>query len=167
MGVLYSATSTLPTDLEKLVLLEGMVAELLSAAPTVENSELVHYNLTLATHELCVNIIEHAFNGVQGDFTLRMSLRNDPLRFEAETEDRGSRVFSNSDWSPPKLDDTPVRGLGIWLIRQLMDFVLYTNNDGVNHWRIVKQLQPAPQIAHVPAQAIMGQNGTAGSARGF
>lgn len=45
MSIITTETITLPTDLEQLVMLEAVVAELLASAPAVEGAEAVQYNI--------------------------------------------------------------------------------------------------------------------------
>ncbi|MBP1466876.1 ATP-binding protein [Candidatus Chloroploca sp. M-50] len=43
-------------------------------------------------------------------------------------------------YEPPDLDDIPNGGMGIFLIRKLMDDVTYTRVSGRNHWSLTKSL---------------------------
>ena len=131
------------TDLERLQVLSTEISELLAHAPPLVEADIVHYNAHLAVHELCVNIIKHAYEGGPGNFTLTLSLSDDPWRVEAFTTDQGRQPFSLANWTPPNLDDLPVHGLGIFLIRNLMDEVHCTTNADGNRWHLVKRLQLA------------------------
>ncbi len=152
MSIVTSKTITLPTDLEQLVVLDALVAELLVSAPAFEDAEAVHYNIVLALHELCVNIIKHAYEGQPGEFQLTLALHDSPSRLVIDSYDRGTRPFSLASVAEPDLVDPPINGLGIFLMRQLMDTVQFDVSGGVNHWHITKQLTDSTQnLSHSPA----------------
>jgi anti-sigma regulatory factor (Ser/Thr protein kinase) len=44
----------------------------------------------------------------------------------------------------PNLEQPGERGMGIFLIRQLMDEVVYEPQPGANYWRLRKQLLLSP-----------------------
>jgi serine/threonine-protein kinase RsbW len=151
---IFSSVLVLPTDLERLAVLETQINELLAHAPALTEADIVQYNLHLAVHELCVNIIKHAYDGVTGKFMLTLSLLDMPWRIEASTCDHGRRRFDAERWAPPKLDELPVHGLGIFLIRSLMDEVSYAPDADCTRWRMVKHLEladaPGPAEARRP-----------------
>jgi len=152
MSIIMTETITLPTDLEQLVMLEAVVAELLASAPAVEDAEAMQYNIVLALHELCVNIIKHAYEGQPGEFQITLALYDSPSRLVIDSYDRGTKPFSLASVAEPDLVDPPINGLGIFLMRQLMDTVQFDVCDGVNHWRITKQLSDSTQnLSHSPA----------------
>lgn len=145
MGIVATRTITLPTDYEQLAELEPVVAEILAGAPTIEDVEIVQYNVVLALHELCVNIIKHAFAGQAGEFEVQLALYDAPYRLEIDTYDSGTRPLDLGGVAEPNLDDPPINGLGIFLMRQLMDAVTYETGAKGNHWRLVKQLPIAAE----------------------
>jgi serine/threonine-protein kinase RsbW len=148
---IYRSSIVLPTDLAQLGLLEQQVDDLLAYAPAVEEPEIARYNIWLATHELCVNIIGHAYDGDPGEFAVTFSLKADPLRVEVDTHDHGRALFDLQAWAPPDLDDPPIHGLGIFLMHELMDEVEYAPRIGDSRWHLTKYLQPA--AANSPALA--------------
>lgn len=145
MGIVATRTITLPTDYEQLAGLEPVVADILAGAPAIEDVEIVQYNVVLALHELCVNIIKHAFAGQPGQFQVRLALHDAPYRLEIDTYDPGTRPLDLGGVAEPNLDDPPINGLGIFLMRQLMDTVDYETGATGNHWRLVKQLPIAAE----------------------
>lgn len=152
MSIVTSKTITLPTDLEQLVALEAVVADLLANTPAIEDAEAVHYNIVLALHELCVNIIKHAFAGQPGEFQITLTVHDAPALLVIDSYDRGTKPFNLASVAEPDLVDPPINGLGIFLMRQLMDTVQYDTSGGVNHWRITKQLSDSTQNHfHSPA----------------
>ena len=143
MSEIFSSVLVLPTDLERLAVIETQVDDLLRHAPPFAEADIVRYNIHLAVHELCVNIIKHAYEGAAGKWTLTLSLLDDPWRVEVSTCDGGSRRFDAGLWMPPDLDDLPVHGLGIFLIHSLMDEVSYAPEADCNRWRLTKLLPVA------------------------
>ncbi|HAJ38102.1 MAG TPA: ATP-binding protein [Chloroflexi bacterium] len=139
MATIVSKTIVLPTELDRLIELESIVAEMLAHVPDLPEREIVQYNVVLALHELCVNIIKHAYAGEKRQFSVVFDLMYDPTRIQIDTYDNGGR-FNLDAWQSPNLDDPPIHGLGIYLMRQLMDEVSYESLPTGNHWRLVKLL---------------------------
>lgn len=133
----------LPTELDRLVELEEIVAEMLTHVVAAPDLELVQYNVVLALHELCVNIIKHAYAGKKDQFSVVFELRCDPTLLQIDTYDDGPHKFDMAGWQTPDLDDPPIHGLGVFLMRQLMDEVAYETMPSGNHWRLVKFLPEA------------------------
>ncbi len=133
----------LPTELDRLVELEEIVAEMLAHVVAAPDLELVQYNVVLALHELCVNIIKHAYAGKKDQFGVVFELRCDPTLLQIDTYDDGPHKFDVAGWQTPDLDDPPIHGLGVFLMRQLMDEVTYETTAAGNHWRLVKFLPEA------------------------
>ncbi|HHY54135.1 MAG TPA: ATP-binding protein [Chloroflexi bacterium] len=140
MPTIASKTIVLPTELDRLSELEAIVAEMLAHAPDLPEREIVQYNVVLALHELCVNIIKHAYAGEKRQFSVVFDLMCDPTRIQIDTYDNGGNRFDMAAWQTPNLDDPPIHGLGIFLMRQLMDEVTYESLPTGNHWRLVKLL---------------------------
>jgi serine/threonine-protein kinase RsbW len=97
--------------------------------------------IILAVDEAVTNIIEHGFNrGEQG--TIEIEVEFDPGRFQVVIRDTG-RVFNPESIPNPDLDEHVKagrkKGLGIFLMRQIMDEVRYKYKDGVqNELTLVK-----------------------------
>jgi len=140
MATIVSKTIVLPTELDRLIELESIVAEMFTHVPNLPEREIVQYNVVLALHELCVNIIKHAYAGEKRQFSVVFDLMYDPTRIQIDTYDDGGNRFDMSAWQAPNLDDPPIHGLGIYLMRQLMDEVTYECLPTGNHWRLVKLL---------------------------
>lgn len=99
--------------------------------------------LELALEEIVTNVITHGFRGEPGH-SIAISL-------EASTPDRIRAVVMDdagafnpldrpeADTQLP-LEDRPVGGLGVHLVRKLMDLCLYERRDGRNHLTIERQL---------------------------
>ncbi len=144
MAHIAAKTIVLPTELNRLIELEEIVAEMLAHVVDAPDVELVQYNVVLALHELCVNIIKHAYAGQQDKFTVMFELQGEPARIQIDTYDDGPHKFDMDGWRTPDLGDPPIHGLGVFLMRQLMDEVTYESTATGNHWRLVKFVPEAP-----------------------
>lgn len=156
MSEIFSSVLVLPTNLERLTVLETQVGEVLAHAPLLVEADTVRYNMNLAIHELCVNIINHAYGGEKGKFMLTLSLFDDPWRIEMSTCDNGRRRFDAVAWMPPDLDNLPVHGLGIFLMRSLMDEVSYAPATDCSRWLLVKRLALAYDLPDATPNAAVG-----------
>ena len=90
--------------------------------------------VNVAVEELVTNIVSYAFPD-GGEHDIRVDLGLDADGLTAAVEDDGSAYNPLEREAPDtdaKLDDRPVGGLGIHLVRQLMDDVTYARRDGRN-----------------------------------
>lgn len=97
------------------------------------------FKLNLVLEELGVNIVN--YSGATGD--IEISLASDSERVTVEISDNG-RPFNplldqdTPDVSAP-LGDRPIGGLGIHLVRSMMDELRYSREDGKNKLAITKR----------------------------
>ena len=101
--------------------------------------------LNVALDEAVSNAINHGYDaGMRGEIAVR--LRRETDRVEVEVEDDG-RPFDPLQVPPPDLtlplERRPIGGLGIHLIRNLMDEVSYARRDGRNVLKMAKHLAKA------------------------
>ncbi len=137
----------LDTDLAGLAVLEETVNQVLAPVADLQDAEAVRYNIWLSIHELCVNIIKHAYDGGPGAIQATFALEDDERTLVIQTYDHGPHKFAFDAWAPPDLSDPPIHGLGIFLIRQLMDEVEYVVEPDGSRWRLVKHLARAASPA--------------------
>ncbi|NLG71831.1 MAG: ATP-binding protein [Chloroflexi bacterium] len=97
------------------------------------------YRVHLAVHELCINILEHAYGEQDGRIRAVFTITENPGSFTVDLRDSG-RSFVLPDAAFPDPSNLQVRGYGLALIHQLMDHVSYHPSPGDNHWRLVKYL---------------------------
>ena len=98
--------------------------------------------INVALDEAVSNAINHGYDaGVRGEIAVR--LRRGADRVEVEVEDDG-RPFDPLQVPPPDLslplEQRPIGGLGIHLIRNMMDEVSYARHDGRNVLKMAKHL---------------------------
>jgi serine/threonine-protein kinase RsbW len=120
----------LPATHQFLNVLGACIARMLESVA----SELAQekYNLELAAHELCANIVDHSYAGDVGRIAITLTLQNQDAtrRLIIETRDTGARAFDPTRVADPQLDVLQMRGRGVWLITQLMDEVMYRARAG-------------------------------------
>ena len=97
-------------------------------------------NITLAVDEACSNIIKHAYGGSTGKpIDVTCSLFQD--RLEILLRDFGKKADINAIKSR-ELDDVRPGGLGVHLIKSVMDIVKYDNQlDEGKQLQLVKFIQ--------------------------
>jgi serine/threonine-protein kinase RsbW len=90
-------------------------------------SEKEIYSIQLAVDEACTNVIEHAYGG-EGDETLEISCVVSDEVITVTIRDWG-KPFNPSNVPEPNLEEglfeRRIGGLGVYLMRKLMDTVSY------------------------------------------
>lgn len=113
------------------------------AAPTPIDE--IHGLLELAIHELCTNIVDHAYENIDGDIAIGVTRQGDVLEFE--WSDRG--VAFDAEAAPePSADSPTVRGYGLHIIKQIMSAVAYERINDENRWKATFLL---PEPSETPA----------------
>jgi serine/threonine-protein kinase RsbW len=120
-------TMTFPARFEFLDEIREFVAEI---AREGGFSDKEVYSLQLAADEAATNIIEHAYEGVpDADFDVTCDMRGDTLTITMRDD---GRPFNPSNIKPPNLkadlSERKIGGLGLYLMRKLMDEVHYISN---------------------------------------
>ncbi|MCP4581243.1 MAG: SpoIIE family protein phosphatase [candidate division Zixibacteria bacterium] len=102
--------------------------------------------ILLAIEEACTNVIRHAY--LFGPGTIRIKIKILPNKVTFSIYDKGRR-FDFKGTETPDLDRYVKTGrkggLGLYLIRKMMDSVDYYARDGENELRMVKSFQPKSQ----------------------
>ena len=130
----------LPADYKYLNVLSGCIAELMDHVDPIDDRETLVYNIQLAAHEVCTNIIGHAYGETQGArIEIELTLCATPRQLIIELLDQGNS-FDPAVVPAPTLDQPQVHGYGLFIIQSLMDEVAYTPQPQRNHWRLVKYL---------------------------
>ena len=129
----------LPAAYKFLNLLGVCIESLLEQGSEPSDIDLVVYDIKLAVHEVCINIIEHAYGSNEGRIDIVLSLAKGPRQFIVDLHDTG-RSFSLPEICQPNQGEIQTSGYGLFLIHRLMDNVDYHPLTGNNHWRLMKQL---------------------------
>jgi serine/threonine-protein kinase RsbW len=95
-------------------------------------------DIALAAHEVCVNIIDHAYADQSGGrIQIRLILEQVVRRLVIEICDVG-QSFDPALVPEPDFEQGQIHGYGLFLVHQLMDEVAYESQPGRNFWRLVK-----------------------------
>ncbi|MDP9316278.1 MAG: ATP-binding protein [Chloroflexota bacterium] len=130
----------LPASHKYLNVLGACIAEMLTRVEGLAERDIVSYNIQLAVHEACTNIVEHAYAGRNdGRIKIALMLDEQPRRLVVDIHDTGGS-FDITQAREPNLDDAQIHGYGLFLIRNLMDEMSYTPGPSNNRWHLVKHL---------------------------
>ena len=109
-------------------------------------SRAVTWPVEVSLDEVLANVVHHALSGRGDSARVELELQlhpGDPPRCEMQVEDDGPEFDPLGVTAPDTslgLDERPVGGLGIELVKRLMDEVHYQRKDGRNRLRLVRQL---------------------------
>ena len=100
------------------------------------------FKVKLVLEEILMNVISYGGDSSHKPrITLHLSQQNDLLSMEISDD---GIAYDPLTAPPPDLesdlDDRPIGGLGVHLVRELMDSVSYRFKDGRNHLRVTKAL---------------------------
>ena len=112
-------------------------------------SRAVSWPVDVSLDEVLANVVHHAFEGRDGEGRLELVLSLDtaqtPPWCEVVVSDDGPEFDPLAEAAPDNtlgVDERPIGGLGIALVRKLMDDVSYERRDGRNHLRLRRRLVP-------------------------
>jgi serine/threonine-protein kinase RsbW len=101
-------------------------------------------DVNVALDEAVSNVVTYGYDaGASGEIIIRLNYVRDEV--QVEVEDNG-RAFDPLQVAPPELTAPlhrrQVGGLGVHLMRSLMDGLAYDRNDGKNRLRMIKKVRP-------------------------
>lgn len=130
----------LPAALRYLQIISACLAALLEQIESITERSAVSYNVQLAVHEVCTNIVKHAYAGRgDGRIALEVFVNGAARQLTVDVYDTGG-LFDASQAAEPDLDEPQVHGYGLFLARQLVDAVQYERIGERNHWHLSKAL---------------------------
>jgi serine/threonine-protein kinase RsbW len=136
---------TITSETEHLAKVREFLQQCASRAglPGVELGKIV-----LAVDEATANIMKHAYGGQPGG-EIHFAVKSDGKRLEVSITDHGEGFDPDRIKDPDMAEHVRAgrkSGLGIFLMRQIMDEVTYTFREGVpNRLRLVKYLTSASE----------------------
>ena len=109
-------------------------------------SEIEINHMVLAVDEVCSNLIIHSHQ-CNADDSIELSIRNQATGVTFEIIDRAGTYFDPEAYNPPALDEL-VRtgrkgGMGLRLVKKLMDKVEVEYHDSKSTWRLYKDIHRA------------------------
>jgi sigma-B regulation protein RsbU (phosphoserine phosphatase) len=130
-------TLTLRNDIQDVPLLAAFIDEVCEAAGF---NASVAMQMNLAMEEAVVNVMNYAYPvGVKGDIVIEAEDRGDSVQFviiDGGTPfDPTAKADADTTLS---VEERPIGGLGIFLVRQLMDTVSYEYKGEKNRLTLVK-----------------------------
>ncbi|HNZ14603.1 MAG TPA: ATP-binding protein [Anaerolineaceae bacterium] len=130
--------ATFPANYASVRIICNIVTE---HAKTINFSSRELYGIELATDEACANIIDHAYCG-ENMGSIHLFIETTDKEIKIVLEDAG-KPFEPAEVLPPDLE-SPLeiraeRGLGVFLIKTLMDEVTFENPEpGLNRLTMIK-----------------------------
>jgi anti-sigma regulatory factor (Ser/Thr protein kinase) len=112
-------------------------------------------SMVLAVEEAVTNIVMHGYRGINGNISLKadfdgskvtITIEDSGVPFDPMKSKISTVVDDNGDQVPSikaGLEDRPIGGLGIHLIKSSVDDVEYTFYDGKNSLKLMKSFVPA------------------------
>lgn len=103
-------------------------------------SEKDQHQLTLAVEEVCANLIIHSHNCNAQDH-IELVIKEAPGKLIFEIKDQG-KAFNLLDYESPDLKkvigEKRKGGLGIILVKKIMDEIEFESHKGINTCRLIK-----------------------------
>ncbi|MBQ3841792.1 MAG: ATP-binding protein [Ruminiclostridium sp.] len=99
--------------------------------------------IDVAVDELFANIAHYAYNPDTGYATVRVDVLKDPLSVEITFIDHGKQYDPLAKEDPDTtlaLEDRPIGGMGIFIVKKSMDEITYEYKDGKNILTIKKNI---------------------------
>lgn len=119
-----------------------MIIDDVMALPEVTQLPALEFTLRLVLEELVVNVVNYAY-GEGGDGPLEITVDNSEEAIVITLTDQGMPFNPLQQEAPDTsldAEERPVGGLGIFLVRQMMDNVGYRYEAGRNVLTVVKKI---------------------------
>lgn len=129
----------IPAVVNSLPVVSNIFSAILEQVDGIPERETATYNILLSVHEICTNIIEHAYENQGGRIQIDIQMDEQSGVLTVDLFDNG-RSFELADVPQPDLDSAPIRGYGLFLVHELMDEVSYLPAQEKNQWRLVKRI---------------------------
>jgi serine/threonine-protein kinase RsbW len=106
-------------------------------------SDIDQLQVILAVEEVCANLIIHSHNCNAQDY-IQLKVKQSPGKLIFEITDQG-KAFNMLDYEVPDLkkvkDEKRKGGLGIILVKKIMDEIEFESSKGTNTCRLIKWFQ--------------------------
>lgn len=123
--------------------LEALPQFIRTSASPIDSTVLAQ--ILLAVHELCINIIEHAYKEAEGDIVI--DANRQPQWVEYRIRDHAPNAYIEPEHilSPDPLS-LPEGGWGVYILHQVMRTVEYRRFSDGNEWHLVKDLPSVEEV---------------------
>ena len=134
-----SETLTLKNDPRQVTLLSSFVKDVLDRLDIAPKQAK---EIRLAVEEVVVNVMEYAYpTGIEGDVNVQASSDGRQVKFViSDTGTPFDPTEKDKADTTLSLDERPIGGLGIHIVRQLMDSINYERLDGKNILTLWKKI---------------------------
>lgn len=130
---------SIPADVRYLNVVGAAIGAMMEHLKIEGDKSTVSYEVQLAVHEVCTNIIEHAYK-YDTSKTVRVDMVLASMStFVVQLYDTSGIRFDASDVDEPDVAGLQEGGMGLMLVKKIMDDVAYTHENKVNCWRLTKQ----------------------------
>ncbi len=130
----------LPASHRFLNVLSGCIGEILSRVDEIDDRDTVIYQLQLASQEVSTNIVDHAYqDGVDGRIEVFIEVDEQNHQVTITFGDTGA-PYETGIPEELTIEEPSEGGMGLFLIRQLVDHVEYQRQNQWNIWKISKKL---------------------------
>ena len=107
-------------------------------------SEQVRIQMDVAIDEIFGNIARYAYNPETGKATVRVNVEEDPLRVVISFIDDGKPfdplAAEIPDTTALPARERPIGGLGLFMVKKMMDDISYSYRNGQNILTILKKI---------------------------
>lgn len=131
---------TLDATIENVETITGLIDEKLEEAGASMKAEM---QINIVIDEIFSNIAKYGYASGKGDATVTLDILQDPLRAQITFINSGEPYDPLAQEDPDihaALDDRPMGGLGILIVKKTMDDVSYEYKDKQNVLTVVKTL---------------------------
>ncbi|MCR5451436.1 MAG: ATP-binding protein [Lachnospiraceae bacterium] len=102
----------------------------------------VRVEMVTVAEEIFLNIANYAYEDGQGDATVRMEIDEDKRTITLSFIDSGKEFDPLAKEDPDiylPIEERPIGGLGILMVKKMMDSVSYYREDDKNHLTVTKK----------------------------
>jgi serine/threonine-protein kinase RsbW len=131
---------TVPAKPEQLEIVANFVSKELELLDCPAKAQM---QISIAVEEIFVNIANYAYHPSDGNATILLEIKEDPLRLIVTFMDQGV-PYNPLDNPDPDItlsaDERQIGGLGIFMVKKSMDAVEYKYENNQNIFTIIKNL---------------------------
>ena len=127
----------------KIDLIDEMMNPIISSLEEIDADHKKVYQINLALEEILVNIAKYAYSPSEGMIDISYEISDEPKQLRVVIKDKG-KAFNPLEKEEPDLNSSvqerKIGGLGIFIVRNIMDDVKYERVNDENVLEIIKNL---------------------------